>query len=451
MTALPAVLNSFADQLAPFVRQDDLYGNILLPSVIGNQKGCLRAIINRRPFFLYRGWALSTPESLAYLKRKEREILKPLARAVLDEGIDRLESCVSSLSGSSVTLSSTVEAIFRYLVVSMQDEEALRLAVMYGDRAGLFLRRSAVLLCIVDPTLREQRVGQMVDQWMTSFDRHVLLDFMALAGEGRPEQLRLPGETAADARLFYSLYESHFDVSVLDEMLDSWAPLEIALERRSVQSRLLYVFEALLSSGRLFAAFRLYLRLQNSGSDHRIVATLKEECLRVAMLNERIDLYRRLAKHDEEEDRHRLHYFYMLYGPERARSLVYLLAGENGDGSWEDEVDPAASRLYAAFEEFLLLEACAEELRSFRRYIATFAGDDYRLRALLGRLYQESEPETALYHYDASTHPSLRRFLAMRLAETIGHRPQKRDLRLRKMLEAAVVDRDRVSGDLHER
>jgi len=461
MTALSAVLSLYAEHMAPFARHDDFYGNILLPSVIGNQKGRLRAIINRRPFFLYKAWALSTPESLVFLKRQEKELLLPLSDELLENGLKPICTALStlpaSLTSSSLSLSSIVETIFRFLIVSMQDEQALRLAAMFGERAGLFMRRSCVLLCMVDPTLRRSPI---IDDWMDSFDGATLQDLHALVGEGEVLFRRLPGETSSGAALFFSLYENRSGATILNELFHVVGSPAIALERRSMQSLILYVFEALLSSGRLFAAFRLYQALAKSGSDQRIVRALAEQCLRIALLNDRISLYSRLAgDHDHE---HRLRYFQALYGTGRARFVDQLLrqsgckTGDSGEGwSGQSDVDtgsvPYQMRLYDNFEELLLKEEPAGELRAARKYIASFAGDDYRLRALLGRFYQEAEPETALRHYGASSYPSLRRYLAMRLHRKLGRPVQKRDLRLRKMLESSSADLDHGSGDPHER
>lgn len=468
MTALSAVLSLYAEHMAPFARHDDFYGNILLPSVIGNQKGRLRAIINRRPFFLYKAWALSTPESLVFLKRQEKELLLPLCEELLENGPKPISVALStlpaSLPSSSLSLSSIVETVFRFLIVSMKDEQALRLAAIFGDRAGLFMRRSSVLLCTVDPTLRRSPI---VDDWMAAFDSETLHDLQALAGEGEVVHRRLPGETSLGAALFYSLFENRSGSSILYDLFHVAGAAAIALERRSMQSLILYVFEALLSSGRLFAAFRLYLALAKSGSDQRIVRSMGEQCMRVALLNDRIPLYMRLASDDAAHDHdRRLRYVRALYGSVRVRAIKQLLQ-HNGidDGSsaeqgpnGESDAVPGESleqrrmqSLYDNFEQLLLKEEPGDELRAARRSIASFAGDDYRLRALLGRFYQESEPDTALRHYDASSYPSLRRYLAMRLGQRLGRPVQKRDQRLRKMLESSSAHLDHGSGDPHER
>lgn len=468
MTALSAVLSRYAEYFAPFARHDDLYGDILLPSVIGNQNGRLRAIINRRPFFLYKAWALSTPESLLFLKRQEKELLLPLSDELLENGFKPISTALSalpaSLSSSSLSLSSIVETIFRFLVVSMQDEQALRLAAMFGHRAGLFLRRSSVLLCTVDPTLRRSPV---IDDWMAAFDSEALHDLQALAGAGDVVYRRLPGETSSRAALFYSLFDNRSGSEILSELYHVVGSPAIALERRSMQSLVLYVFEALLSSGRLFAAFRLYQALARSRSDQRIVRSMAEQCMRVALLNDRISLYIRLASDDDPHDHHRRQrYVQALYGAVRARAVQQLLHhygiddGSTTEPGMADEFDAVPDELmqqrqehglYNNFEELLLDEKPAGELRAARRYIASFAGDDYRLRALLGRFYQESEPETALSHYNVSSYPSLRRYLAMCLGLRLGRPVQKRDQRLRKMLESSSANPDHGSGDLHER
>lgn len=468
MTALSAVLSLYAEHMAPFARHDDFYGNILLPSVIGNQKGRLRAIINRRPFFLYKAWALSTPESLVFLKRQEKELLLPLSDELLENGLKPICTALSTLPASSpsssLSLSSIVETIFRFLIVSMQDEQALRLAAMFGDRAGLFLRRSSVLLCTVDPTLRRSSI---IDDWMAAFDSETLHDLQALAGEGDVVYRRLPGETSSGAALFYSLFDNRSGSAILSELYHVVGSPAVSLERRSMQSLILYVFEALLSSGRLFTAFRLYQALAKSGSDQRIVRSMAEQCMRVALLNDRISLYVRLASDDDAHDHHRrLRYVQALYGSVRARAVKQLLhhngiddgsTTEPGSAGESDAVPDESLKqrqehgLYNNFEELLLDEKPSEELRAARRYIASFAGDDYRLRALLGRFYQESEPETALRHYNVSSYPSLRRYLAMRLGQRLGRPVQKRDQRLRKMLESSSAHPDHGSGDPHER
>jgi hypothetical protein len=454
MIALPAALSLYAEHIAPAVRQDDLYGNILLPSVICNQKGRLRAIINRRPYFLYRAWALSTPESLIYFKRQEKELLHPLSEAILKNGLKPIREALSALPSSSLSLSAIVEAVFRFLVVSMQDRQALQLAAMLEDSAGLFLRRSSVILCLADPTMERPSV---IREWINSIDSATLHDLRALLGGGDPLYRRLPGESAAGEELFYSLFENRSGSAILQALFQDVSRPVMALARRSMQIRTVYVFEALLSSGRLFAAFRLAQALALShpedGSEDRIVKSMKEQIMRVALLNDRISLYLRLASDDPQDHERRLRYIAMVYGPYRARCIRQLLQhhgietgmqpDDAGDVFQKIAEEYRLHNLYDRFEEFLLDKGLHTELRSARRFIASFAGDDFRLRTLLGHFYEDSDPETALRHYDVSLYPSLRCYLALRLRRQLGHPAKKRDLRLRKMLESSSVSGDR--------
>ena len=447
MVTLTSLLRLFADRLAPFVRFDDDYSNILIPSVIRNQKGNYRPVINRRPQFLYKVVGLSTPESLLFLNRHEYELLKPLTEAVLSADVNEIFSIVEAIKQPSLSVAGVVQAVFRYLVVSGQDQQAIELAVRQSH--DVFLKRCCVLLALADPMIQRDA---MIDVWLQEvFDQTVYNGIESLFIDGN-QVATLPMKTKQMSKIYFSLFQSDQSLQSVDHLLLLYSPVSKLTDRTGVKNDIFFVFTSFLSSGRLFAAFQLYRQIVRLSASFDLVNAMAEEFRRIALLNDCFGLYRRLEANAADES-FRLSYMTIRYGRSVSQRIARLLNEEYPFVDTADNQTIETTRyevLHNNFEDIVMSDNPTDRLWQNRDILIHYSGDDLRLRTLLGLLYEQSDKEEALFHYNVSSYPLVRQFLAMRLRSSLHLDAEKRDQNLRKMLASSSVGNDRGQGDSNE-
>lgn len=415
------LINRFREQVSPFIRSDDFYGNILIPSLIGNQKGRLRPIINRRPFFLYKEVALSSPEVILSLKRAECDILNPLAVSVLEYDFQETDDKILSF----------VESIFRFLIICGNDQDALDLVCNLAEKglANQFLLRSVSLLYTLNQSLNIKNsfndyIGDL------NYESNQLLNWLT---NGQESDFQLAGESISYSKLYFQTFQRHTNLQFLKLCVGD---LSLAAQRVSTQKWLSYSFQSFCSSGQLFLAFQLGTKIESNVSSYFL-----EELFRISLANDRIRLYRKLQRNKVETvDQFRLSIFASLYGETRAKLVQKLLSVDRLVEVINILPTPEVYRrdLIEDFEELMLVEQLPDWFIENRRYLASYAGEDFRIRGLLAYYYSKTYKNRALELLITVTRPILLVYTFLKISENDTNQIfRKRIDYLRKVLERA--------------
>lgn len=440
----------YSTELLPFLRQDDFYGSILLPSLVINQKGCRRAVVNRHATVLFKTWALSSPESALSLKRKATEVLPGLLQWALSGA--RSEAPINSFERR------LGEALFRFCIWSGRDAEALQLAGRLGANSSMFVRRASVLLQASHPSLRGVPALTVVHPDATRLD-----GLLGLFSGTLPAGRSIPGESPGLAEFYFRFFAAPTGASADPGLApvsgsgpgpiasSSWSgPIRAAfgdvasaVARRSTESYVVWAFLALGASGRLFSALQLARACRRAESLNRSSAFFHEEGLRWIGAAERYGLHRRWQPGVDTESAWRVAESQYLYGPEHGRRMAEALGisqQPSGSAPPPDSPEGFIRSCHERFEELMLQPA--SWLREGARLLLSHAGWDLRARALLSLAYTEDEPTRALTYLEADRRTPLVLFRAtqIRRRRQVGasRAARKREANLKKMLEGSL-------------
>ncbi|MBW7858153.1 MAG: hypothetical protein H3C43_07670 [Leptonema sp. (in: Bacteria)] len=425
-TEIPeGLLGRYIEHVAPFVRHDDFYGNILIPSPIGNQKGRFRPIINRRPFYLYKDVALSSPEVRLSLKRAEVDILNPLAISILEYDFHEL----------GLLTIPVIEAIFRFLIICGNDQDAVNLVLNLAENgfATKFLLRSVGLLCEVNQNVKS---GMILNDSILNFEPKRFLNWLS---QGQENDYQLAGESEIHSKLYFRNFQYQYQ---LDFLKSTVGDLDLAIQRPSAQKWLSYTFQSLCSSGQLFIAFKLgwYFVKQPLSLGKYFF----EELLLISLANDRIRLYLKIKKKQknstEPTEQFRLSLFGSLYGEVKVK-LAQKLLSVNQIAEFVNILP--APEIYRRdsieeFEELMLIDELPEWFLLSRRYLANYAGDDFRIRGLLATYYSRTDKARAIDLLRTVSRPLILVYTLLRISQNQLNR--KSIDYLRKMLEPSSND-----------
>lgn len=423
----------YSSELLPFLRQDEFYASILLPSLISNQKGVRRAILNRHASLLFKTWALSAPESALALKRKASEILPGLLTHALADG--------SSLQAFTSFNRRLAESLFRFCIWSGKDVEALELARGLNEKASIFVRRGALLVQASNPRLMSLPGTTGRGTALPPDGR--IRELPALFAGDLPGGRSLPGESPSFSDLFFRLFESD-DMPGLSHRLEQvFGDVAGAAERRSTEAYLVWAVLAFASSGRLFRALRLAGRCRRGRALNRTSAFFHEEALRWISAAERYGLYRKWQPAPDESSTWRGAESQFLYGVDHARRMAEVLNIEQqvvGFSPPPDSPEGLIRSCHERFEELLLQPA--PWLIEGAMFLLSYAGWDLRARILLSIIYARDAPEQALAYLSADGFTPLVQYRAMlmgrRLPAASMAGREKRSRNLKKMLEGSL-------------